>query len=294
MLFTDAVKSCREGQKWACSLVYWSPLPDCWLFQDCAIGLLFALLPVLGGNSGLFQGIISMARLLLVLSLFLTVASILSWSFVPRFLKLMIQLSSQTNELYQLASVAFCLFLAWCSDKLGLSLELGSFVAGVMVSTTDFAQHTLDQVEPIRNLFAALFLSSIGMLIRVQFLWSHVDILLASVILVIVVKTAVITIVIKAFGYSIRSSFLVGLSLAQIGEFAFVLLSRASNLHLVEGKMYLLLLGTTALSLVTTPLMFKLIPAIMHLGVLMHWFPSESSTQNEERATMLEARNRLL
>eukprot|EP00268_Persea_americana_P050050 TRINITY_DN5413_c0_g1_i7.p1 TRINITY_DN5413_c0_g1~~TRINITY_DN5413_c0_g1_i7.p1 ORF type:complete len:164 (-),score=19.03 TRINITY_DN5413_c0_g1_i7:484-975(-) len=163
-----------------------------------------------------------------------------------------------------------------------------------MVSTTDFAQHTLDQVEPIRNLFAALFLSSIGMLIRVQFLWSHVDILLASVILVIVVKTAVITIVIKAFGYSIRSSFLVGLSLAQIGEFAFVLLSRASNLHLVEGKMYLLLLGTTALSLVTTPLMFKLIPAIMHLGVLMHWFPSESSTQNEERATMLEARNRLL
>ncbi|RWR87475.1 K+ efflux antiporter 5 isoform X1 [Cinnamomum micranthum f. kanehirae] len=264
------------------------------ILQDCAVGLLFALLPVLGGNSGLFQGIISMARLLLVLSLFLTVASILSWSFVPRFLKLMIQLSSQTNELYQLASVAFCLFLAWCSDKLGLSLELGSFVAGVMVSTTDFAQHTLDQVEPIRNLFAALFLSSIGMLIRVQFLWSHVDILLASVILVIVVKTAVITIVIKAFGYSIRSSFLVGLSLAQIGEFAFVLLSRASNLHLVEGKMYLLLLGTTALSLVTTPLMFKLIPAIMHLGVLMHWFPSESSTQNEERATMLEARNRLL
>ncbi|KAJ8630210.1 hypothetical protein MRB53_023533 [Persea americana] len=95
MLFTDAVKSCREGQKWACSLVYWSPLPDCWLFQDCAIGLLFALLPVLGGNSQLFQGIISMARLLLVLSLFLTVASILSWSFVPSFLKLMIQLSSQ-------------------------------------------------------------------------------------------------------------------------------------------------------------------------------------------------------
>ncbi|KAL6008009.1 hypothetical protein ACLOJK_033514 [Asimina triloba] len=140
----------------------------------------------------------------------------------------------QTNELYQLASVAFCLLLAWCSDKLGLSLELGSFVAGMMISTTDFGQHTLDQVEPIRNLFAALFLSSIGMLIHVQFLWNHVDILLASVILVVVVKTAAITVVTKAFGYSIRTSFLVGVLLAQIGEFAFVLLSRASNLHLVE------------------------------------------------------------
>ncbi|KAJ9679145.1 hypothetical protein PVL29_021157 [Vitis rotundifolia] len=251
------------------------------ILQDCAVGLLFALLPVLGGNSGLLQGMISMGKLLLVLSLFLTGASVLSWSFVPRFLKLMIQLSSQTNELYQLASVAFCLLSAWCSDKLGLSLELGSFVAGVMISTTDFAQHTLDQVEPIRNLFAALFLSSIGMLIHVQFLWTHVDILLASVILVVVVKTAVVAVVTKAFGYSVRTSFLVGVLLAQIGEFAFVLLSRASNLKLIEGKMYLLLLGTTALSLVTTPVLFKLIPAVMHLGVLMHWFPSENSNQNE-------------
>ncbi|KAK7270797.1 hypothetical protein RJT34_26224 [Clitoria ternatea] len=263
------------------------------IFQDCAVGLLFALLPVLGGNSGLLQGIMSMGKLLLVLSLYLTATSVLSWSFVPRFLKLMMRLSSQTNELYQLAAVAFCLLSAWCSDKLGLSLELGSFMAGVMISTTDFAQHTLDQVEPIRNLFAALFLSSIGMLIHVQFLWIHVDILLASVILVVVVKTAVAVVVTKAFGYSIKTSFIVGISLAQIGEFAFVLLSRASNLHLVEGKMYLLLLGTTALSLVTTPLLFKLIPAVMNLGVLMHWFPSESSTQNEGKASMIEA-NRIL
>lgn len=262
------------------------------ILQDCAVGLLFALLPVLGGNSGLFEGIMSMAKLLLVLSMFITAASILSWSFVPRFLKLMIHLSSQTNELYQLAAVAFCLLLAWSSDKLGLSLELGSFVAGVMISTTDFAQHTLDQVEAIRNLFAALFLASIGMLIHVHFLWLHVDILLASVILVIIVKTVVITAVVRAFRYNIRTSILAGLSLAQIGEFAFVLLSRASNLHLVEGKMYLLLLGTTALSLVTTPLMFRLIPGVMHLGSLMRWFPPESNTQVEEKSAMLEMHNR--
>ncbi|RAL51382.1 unnamed protein product [Cuscuta campestris] len=264
------------------------------IFQDCAVGLLFALVPVLGGNSGILQGMIAMGKVLLILSLFLSAASVLTWSFVPRFLKLMVQLSSQTNELYQLAAVAFCLLSAWCSDKLGLSLELGSFVAGVMISTTDFAQHTLEQVEPIRNLFAALFLSSIGMLIHVHFLWTHVDILLASVILVIVVKTAVAATVTKAFGYNIRTSFIVGLLLAQIGEFAFVLLSRASNLNIVGGKIYLLLLGTTALSLVTTPILFKLIPAVMHLGVLMHWFPPEAIPQDEEKAAMIEAHNRLL
>ncbi|XP_020406331.1 K(+) efflux antiporter 5 isoform X2 [Zea mays] len=250
------------------------------ILQDCAVGLLFALLPVLGGASGIFGGVMSMAKLLLVLSVFVAVTYMMTWSIVPRFLKLMIQLSSQ------------------CSDYCGLSLELGSFLAGVMISTTDFAHHTMEQVEAIRNLFAALFLASIGMLIHVKFLWNHVDILLAAVILVIIVKSIVVAIVVKAFGYSMRTAFVVGLSLAQIGEFAFVLLSRASHLHLVGGKMYLLLLGTTALSLVTTPLIFKLIPVVMHLGILMRWFPSENSMQSElplqEKAVMLEAHNRSL
>ncbi|XP_008799750.2 K(+) efflux antiporter 4 [Phoenix dactylifera] len=247
------------------------------ILQDCAVGLLFAFLPVLGGTSGILQGFISMTKSLIVLFAFLAILSILCRKCVPWFLKLMISLSSQTNELYQLASVAFCLLVAWCSDKLGLSLELGSFAAGVMISTTDLAQHTLEQVEPIRNFFAALFLASIGMLIHVHFLWNHVDILLAAVILVIIIKTIVVATVVKGFGYTNKTSLLVGMSLAQIGEFAFVLLSRASNLHLIESKLYLLLLGTTALSLVTTPLLFKLIPAVIHLGVLLRWFSPDSS-----------------
>ncbi|KAG8636134.1 hypothetical protein MANES_16G103200v8 [Manihot esculenta] len=231
------------------------------VLQDCAVGLLFALLPILGGTSGVLQGVISMTK------------SILK---VLQLQNANMNICAHTNELYQLASVAFCLLVAWCSDKLGLSLELGSFAAGVMISTTDLAQHTLEQVEPIRNFFAALFLASIGMLIHVHFLWNHVDILLAAVLLVIIIKTAVVATVVKGFRYNNKTSLLVGMSLAQIGEFAFVLLSRASNLHLVEGKFYLLLLGTTALSLVTTPLLFKLIPAVIHLGVLLHWFPPDS------------------
>ncbi|KAG4953676.1 hypothetical protein JHK87_039270 [Glycine soja] len=162
------------------------------ILQDCAVGLLFALLPVLGGTSGVFQGVLSMTKL-------------------------------------------------------------------------------------------------IGMLIHVHFLWNHVDILVASVILVIVIKTIIIASVVKGFGYNNKTSIHVGMSMAQIGEFAFVLLSRASNLHLVEvsgksiylttGKLYLLLLGTTALSLVTTPLLFKLIPAVVHLGVLLRWFSTDSSME---------------
>ncbi|KAI3951605.1 hypothetical protein MKX01_018721 [Papaver californicum] len=168
-----------------------------------------------------------MTKSLVTLLTFLAILSILSRTCVPWFHKLMISLSSQTNELYQLAAVAFCLLVAWCSDKLGLNLELGSFAAGVMISTTDLAQHTLEQVEPIRNFFVALFLANIGMLIHVHFLWNHVDILLASVVLVIIIKTVVTTLVIKGFGYSNKTS----------------LLSRF-KLPSIEGKLYLLLLVT--------------------------------------------------
>lgn len=181
-----------------------------------------------------------------------------------------------------------------CSDKLGLSLELGSFAAGVMISTTDLAEHTLEQIEPIRNLFAALFLASIGMLVNVHFLWTHVDILLASVILVIIIKTTIVTTVVKGFGYNNKTALLVGISLAQIGEFAFVLLSRASNLHLIEGKLYLLLLGTTALSLVTTPLVFKMIPAVVHLGILLKWFSPDSTIEKGEIVRSESGKQRMI
>nr|VDD18967.1 unnamed protein product [Brassica oleracea] len=264
------------------------------ILQDCAVGLLFALLPVLGGNSGVLEGVLSMAKVVVVLLSFLAVLTILSRTCIPWLLKLMVSLSSQTNELYQLAAVAFCLLVAWCSDKLGLSLELGSFAAGVMISTTDLAEHTLEQIEPIRNLFAALFLASIGMLVNVHFLWTHVDILLASVILVIIIKTTIVTTVVKGFGYSNKTALLVGVSLAQIGEFAFVLLSRASNLHLIEGKLYLLLLGTTALSLVTTPLVFKVIPAVVHLGVLLRWFSPDTAMEKGEIVRSESAKQRMI
>ncbi|KAK4342472.1 hypothetical protein RND71_038288 [Anisodus tanguticus] len=307
------------------------------ILQDCTVGLLFALLPILGGTSGALKGMFSMAKLFAVLVTFLTILSVLCRTCVPWFLRLMIGLSSQTNELYQLASVAFCLLVAWvcllfislnrkcrvlnfltsyyllemaylwikwtiasqCSDKLGLSLELGSFAAGVMISTTDLAQHTLEQVchlvhvisilfssslsllslstrkvEPIRNFFAALFLASIGMLIHVHFLWNHIDILVAAVILVIVIKTIVVAAVVKGFGYTNKVAILVGMSLAQIGEFAFVLLSRASNLHLIE---------------VTTPLLFKLIPAVVHLGVLLRWFSPEIPNEIGPKGDILRA-----
>lgn len=250
------------------------------ILQDCTIGLLFALLPVLGGSHGIGEGVISLIRTSLLMCVFLGVAVALSRSLVGRLFRLV---SPHGGELYQMVSIAFCLTVSWISEHLGLSIELGAFVAGVMISATPFAEQTLHHIEPIRNVFAALFLASIGMIMNPFFLWVHLDVLLASLVVVIVFKCSLITLVVRAFGYTTRTSFTVGMSMAQVGEFSFVLLSRASNLGLVQRKLYLLLLGTTALSLVATPIMFRCTPYILRLAFLARWIKREEEDAVEQQ-----------
>jgi len=151
----------------------------------------------------------------------------------------------------------------------------------MQISVTEYAERTIQQIEPIRNIFAALFLASIGLIMNPLFLWTHIDILFASLLVVVVAKVTLTTVVVRAFGYSPRVAFTVGVCLAQIGEFAFVLLSRASNLGLVQKKLYLLLLGTTALSIVSTPIMFRSIPYLVRLGTLMRWLRREEGDTEE-------------
>ena len=95
--------------------------------------------------------------------------------------------------------------------------------------------------------------------------------------LVIVAKTALIALVVRLFGYSARVAITTGISLAQIGEFAFVLLSHASSLGLVQRTWYLLLLGTTAVSIVTTPLLFRITPYVIKLAITMRWMSGDAT-----------------
>ena len=84
--------------------------------------------------------------------------------------------------------VAFCLGVSWTSDHLGISIELGAFLAGVMVSMTPVAVETQNHIEPVRNIFGALFLASVGMIINPCFLWVHSDVLLCTLFAFIIFK----------------------------------------------------------------------------------------------------------
>lgn len=284
------------------------------VMQDCIIGLLFAILPLLESNEGdgTVLNILSTAlRVLAALCLFAGSAWALSRARVVT--QLLETAHSKSAELFQVALIAVCLVFAFASELLGLSLELGAFVAGVVV-TTSTATHdrhhgTLDaancdsapgdvhkyghsngdqyneksstdansphsakrrqhpvmvtsakamaHVEPIRNVFAALFLSSIGIVMNMRFLYDHCIVVVGCASIAIAVKATLCALVLRALGYGDRVSIKAGVYLAHVGEISFLLLSRASAMGLISSHLYLLLLGTISLSLIVTPLLVQ-------------------------------------
>ena len=139
---------------------------------------------------------------------------------------------------------------------------MGAFIAGLTISGSERADQALSKVLPLRDTFASLFFASIGMLIDPQVLWENAGVVLGLVALVMMGKAFIIFPIILRFGYSFKTAFLTSFGINQIGEFSFVLASQGKTLGLIDDRPYLLLLGTTAITLVLTPILFSLAPDI--------------------------------
>jgi len=228
--------------------------------QDLAVGLMLAVLPALDQPAEVI-GLAIGKSLLLIISFGIGAVIAGIWV-IPPFLRLLAR--TESKELFLLGVVALCLGIALLTHRLGFSIEMGAFVAGLMISEVEYSDQTLTYVEPIRDIFASLFFVAVGMLIDPLFLWQHLDIILALVGLVLLGKFLIITPIVKAFGYPWKTAITAGLGLAQIGEFSFVLASAGQILGLVSRSVYLLILGTTAVTLVITPLLMQLLPKFLH------------------------------
>ncbi|KAK9819825.1 hypothetical protein WJX72_002802 [[Myrmecia] bisecta] len=230
------------------------------ILQDCMVGLLFAFMPVLANNSpGEQPDHMDVAMLLFRVSVSLgscvAMAVLITRTLLPPSVRFLAKHAS--SELYQLTIIAFCLVSGLISGYMGLSTELGAFVAGVMLSATDQQENALHHLENIKHFFLSLFVSSTGLVMSPKFLMQHLPVLAGGVLLCIISKTVLISGVVFLFGYPARTALAVGLSMAQIGEFAFVLLSVASQLGLMPYQVYMLLMGVTALSLLITPFLLQ-------------------------------------
>ena len=226
--------------------------------QDLALGLMLAVLPALDQPPEAIGIAVGLA--LLKIGLFAAGALAVGIWLIPHLLRLLAR--TESRELFLLGVVTLCMMIALLTEHLGLSIEMGAFVAGLMISEVEYADQTLAYVEPLRDVFAALFFAAIGMLIDPIFLWNNLELILGLVLLVFVGKFLIITPLVRVFRYPIKTALVVGLGLAQIGEFSFVLASEGQVLGLVSRRVYLLILGTTAVTLIITPFVMQLVPKI--------------------------------
>ena len=253
--------------------------------QDLALGLMLAVLPAL--DQPLESMAITVGWALLQLGLFAAGAVAAGIWIIPPLLRLLAQ--TESRELFLLGVVALCLGIALLTEHLGLSIEMGAFVAGLMISEVEYADQTLTYVEPLRDIFATLFFASIGMLIDPVFLWNNLELILGLVALVFVGKFLIITPLVRVFRYPLKTALLAGLGLAQIGEFSFVLASEGRALGLVSRRVYLLILGTTAVTLVLTPFVLRLVPYLFNWAETLSWLKPylDSSSAPREMTTDL-------
>jgi CPA2 family monovalent cation:H+ antiporter-2 len=235
--------------------------------QDLALGLMLAVLPALDRPPEEIRIAIGIALLKTAL---IALGSVIAgiW-IIPQLLRLLAR--TESRELFLLGVVALCLGIALLTEYLGLSIEMGAFIAGLMISEVEYADQTLTYVEPIRDIFASLFFAAVGMLIDPLFIWNNLELILGLVALAFVGKFLIVTPLVRAFGYPLKTSLIVGLGLAQIGEFSFVLASKGQALGIVSRRVYLLILGTTAVTLVITPFVLRLVPQLVLWADSVPW-----------------------
>lgn len=217
------------------------------MVQDLWIIPIMVLLPVLkGGDWTEALGIAVLKAVLFLGALFL-----LGLWVLPRILKRVAAVRSR--ELFLLAIFGLCIAIAFLSDYFGLSIVLGAFVAGVLISESDYAYQAIADVVPLRDVFATVFFVSLGMLIDLRFFTDNVAQVLIVVAVIITGKFIIVSIIPRIMGYSIRTALLTGSGMFQMSEFGFVLAAAAIAAGVISKDVYDLVLPVAAITLLLAP-----------------------------------------
>jgi monovalent cation:H+ antiporter-2, CPA2 family len=214
------------------------------LVEDLGTVVLIIVLPLLANFTP--SHLIALAKQLGLAALVLVPLIFLARYLVPRLLAVISRMCS--DEIFLLLTLAVCLGAAAITQAVGLSLAIGAFVGGLTISGSEHAHRALERLMPLRDAFVALFFVTVGTLINPRGIFANTGVLLAIVGMVVVGKAVIWTGITKGFGYSTRTSVLVGTGLTQIGEFSFILVQAARTSGLLTENFYH---ATLAASLIT-------------------------------------------
>jgi len=224
------------------------------IFQDLLLAPLLLFTNLLADPS------VNISHELIILSL--KVIAIIAFVYagnkwlLPRLLYLIALTRNQ--ELFMMSIFLICFAIAMLTFKLGMSLAFGAFLAGLMISESEYSYNVFGNFQPVKDVFASFFFVSIGMLLDISFVIENYQLVLLSVLLVIVIKTIIAGGTGFILGHTFQGTVLIGLALSQVGEFSFVLAKIGFDNLVLPDFYYHLFLAVAVITIAITPFLFYL------------------------------------
>lgn len=223
------------------------------IFQDIAVIPIMLIIPVLvpNGTASFLDIGLTMGKAIAVVILLFIAARFV----VPKFL---VRVTiTKSREIFLFSIILICMVVAFVTNKAGLSLALGAFLAGMVVSETGFGYQALGNVVPFKDVFTGFFFVSVGMLIDIDIFTAHPLLLSGAAIFVIIVKVIVTTMSINVLGYPLRTSLKSGLSIAQIGEFSFILAASGTAMGILTKQEQSMFISVSVITMALTPFLIQ-------------------------------------
>lgn len=230
------------------------------IFQDIIVVPMMLIVPILSGDSANLAGEISF---LILKGLVIIVAVYLVSHFIMP--KLLYEITKTKNkELFLLSIIVVCFLIGWATSSIGLSLSLGAFLAGLIISESEYSHQAIGNIIPFKVIFESFFFVSIGMLLDINFVIQNFPVILLITCLVFILKF--FTGWISAFVLKVasRTMVLTGLMLAQVGEFSFILSKIGLSENLISNETYQYFLSVTIITMAITPFVYKFGHKITH------------------------------
>lgn len=234
------------------------------IFQDIIVVPMMLVTPILAGQSTSIW--LEISQLLIKSALVVLITYVSARYLVPKLMYLIAK--TKSKELFLLTTITLCFAVAFLTSEAGLSLALGAFLAGLIISESEYSHQATSSILPFRELFTSFFFISVGMLLDIEFFIQNAAMVMLLVIIVLIVKGSITAIAIAVLKYPLRTVLLTGLAIFQIGEFAFILSKVGIQYGLLTNEMNQYFLSVSIVTMLLTP--FVLIFSEKIVGVFVN------------------------
>lgn len=233
------------------------------IFQDIAVVPMMLMMPIL---AGLADNVLQEVFLMVVKTAAVLAFLVFVSKFVLKpFLNLVVM--TKSKELFISTIVVICFSVAYLTSLAGLSLALGAFLAGLVMSESEYSHEATGYILPFKEIFTSIFFISIGMLMDINFLWQNLIEILLLTLMSVGIQAFLAFWAVKALKVTAKTAILVGVSLCQIGEFAFILAKSGTEIGLMPIELYQYFLSTSVLSMALAPILIINSKEIAHFLV---------------------------